>query len=87
MVSSLREPESMVTRIDQSLAEVREELGSIESARIRKDDLTEALSSFMPIWDELYPAERVRIVNLPVERVEYETAIDRFQIVLLSPGP
>ncbi len=32
--------------------------------------MSEALERFDPLWDELFPAERARIVRLLVERVE-----------------
>jgi len=74
--------ESVVAQIDQRLAEIREELASIEREKINKDDVAVALSSFMPIWDELYPAEKTRVVNLLIERVVYDARCSETHISL-----
>ena len=37
---------------------------------ITEDDAREALMHFDPLWDELFPAEQARIVQLLVERVD-----------------
>jgi site-specific DNA recombinase len=43
-------------------------MGDIKEAEVR-----EALERFDPIWDELFPAEQARIVQLLVERVDVGT--------------
>ena len=50
-------------------------IGSWLAARAELPDLTEgetreALERLDPLWDELFPAERTRIIRLLVERVE-----------------
>jgi hypothetical protein len=42
----------------------RKEIDGLTEAEVR-----EALDSFAPLWDELFPAEQARIVQLLVERV------------------
>jgi hypothetical protein len=41
---------------------------------ITEDEAREALMHFDPIWDELFPAEQARIVQLLVERVDIGTS-------------
>ncbi len=79
---SLRELESAVIRIDQRLTEIITELTSINRKTVDKDDVTTALSTFGPVWDELYPTEKTRIVNLLVERVEYNRSTDEILVTL-----
>jgi hypothetical protein len=50
-------------------------VGTWRAARAEQDDITEeeardALLQFDPLWDELFPAEQARIVQLMVERVD-----------------
>jgi site-specific DNA recombinase len=50
-------------------------IGTWRAARAEQDDITEdeareALLQLHPIWDELFPAEQARIVQLLVERVD-----------------
>ena len=49
-------------------------VGTWRAARVEQDDITEdevreALLQLDPLWDELFPAEQARIVQLLVERV------------------
>jgi hypothetical protein len=50
-------------------------VGTWRAARAEQDDITEdeareALAELDPLWDELFPAEQARIVQLLVERVD-----------------
>jgi site-specific DNA recombinase len=50
-------------------------VGAWRAARAEQDDVTEAeareaLTQLDPLWDELFPAEQARIVQLLVERVD-----------------
>jgi site-specific DNA recombinase len=50
-------------------------VGTWRAARAEKDDVTEdeareALMQLDPLWDELFPAEQARIVQLLLERVD-----------------
>ncbi len=56
---------------EERLKEVLAELGSLETASVNEDDLQQALGLFDPIWDALLPRERVRILNLLLEKVDY----------------
>jgi site-specific DNA recombinase len=57
----LRSPEMIVA----TLRAARQKISSINEAKVR-----EALSRFDALWDELFPAEQARIVQLLVERVD-----------------
>ena len=52
--------------------------GTWRAARAEQDDVTEdeardALTQLDPLWDELFPAEQARIVQLLVDRVDVLT--------------
>jgi len=47
-------------------------------------DVREALHRFDPLWDELFPAEQARIVQLLVERVD--VTVDGVDIRLRAEG-
>jgi hypothetical protein len=60
-------------------------VGTWRVARADAPDLTEteardALHQFDPLWDELFPAERARIVRLRVERVDISAASDDIRL-------
>jgi site-specific DNA recombinase len=64
----LRTPEIIVGTWRSARSEIEE----LSEAEVR-----EALLSLDPMWDELFPAEQARIIELLIERVEvYEHALD-----------
>jgi hypothetical protein len=73
---SAAEIEALV--VDQVRALLRQPevvVGTWQAARAEAGDLTEtetlaALEELDPLWDQLFPAERARIIGLLVERVE-----------------
>ena len=71
----LRAPELIV----KTFMAAREEDGTIMEAEVR-----DALVALDPLWDELFPAEQARIVQLLVERVDMTT--DRASIRIRTEG-
>jgi site-specific DNA recombinase len=67
-------------------AEARGELTALESRVIDESDLREALASFIPVWQQLFPKEKSRILRLLVERVEYHAADGKVEIVFRPGG-
>jgi site-specific DNA recombinase len=59
--------------------EAREQDGSVTEEQVRT-----ALIEFSALWDELFPAEQSRIIQLLVERVEVQ--LDRLSITLRKNG-
>jgi len=64
-------------------------VGTWRTARQAMDDVSEtevreALERFDPVWDELFPAEQARIVQLLVERVEVHP--DRLNVRMRTAG-
>ncbi len=53
-------------------------------AQITESEVREALGQFDCLWDELFPAEQARIVQLLVERVD--VGVDSLQIRLRADG-
>ncbi len=53
-------------------------------AELSESEVREALGQFDPLWDELFPAEQARIVQLLVERVDVD--VDGLQIRLRADG-
>jgi site-specific DNA recombinase len=69
----LRTPEIVV----RTWRTARRKIGTVTEADVR-----DALEQLDPLWDELFPAEQARIVQLLVERVEvHEDGIEiRFRV-------
>ena len=64
-------------------------VGTWRAARAEQDDISEdevreALLQLDPLWDELFPAEQARIVQLLVERVD--VGVDGVSLRLRANG-
>jgi len=86
ITESLAELESAVRCLDQRLAAIRESLESLSCQAINREDVAAAMAQFTPIWEVLHPPERVRVVQLLIERVEYNTHQDAIQIAFRPSG-
>ena len=53
------------------LREVLAELGALDAATVDEEDLRQALGQFDPVWDALLPRERIRVLNLLLDKVDY----------------
>jgi len=51
---------------------VRGRIARLEHEAIDEQDLKTALASFTPIWTELFPRERARILHLLIEEVMFD---------------
>lgn len=67
----LADLQDRVRETERRATNVREEMLKMEGERIDGDQITTALSRFDPMWDALLPKERVRIMQLLIERVVY----------------
>jgi hypothetical protein len=56
----------------------------VEDAVISENDVLEALQRLDPVWEELFPAEQARILQLLVERVD--VSLDGIHIRLRTDG-
>ncbi len=52
--------------------EIKTELADLKSQSIDRDDLARALEAFDPIWDVLLTQERERVMQLLIERIDYD---------------
>ena len=57
---------------EQRSAEIDARLEALDRERITEDEVAAALRTFDPVWNALSPREQARIVQLLVERVDYD---------------
>ena len=60
----LAELEEKIGATERRLTEIGEEVTRLEKQSIDERDLKKALSLFDPVWEELYPKEKIRIMQL-----------------------
>jgi site-specific DNA recombinase len=62
------------------------ELKALKANAVDEDALRRAIESFAPVWAELFPDERARLVHLLVERVSINAATGDVEVTLRDDG-
>ena len=77
------ELDALRARIDQA----RSELDDLNSDAIDPDALREALDQLDPLWNELFPAEKARLLDLLIERIDFDGGEGVVEITFRPGGP
>lgn len=72
--------------IERRLNEIDAQIAMLRNEFIDESSAAEALRKFDPVWEQLAPRERVRIVRLLVERVDYDGANSKVAITFHAAG-
>jgi len=72
IVGRLAEVDEHLSKLDARQSEVIAELAAIASGHVDEADLRATLEQFTPIWDELIPRERARVLRLLISEVRYD---------------
>ena len=84
-VPGLGEKDDELRAVERRQDEVREALAALDTGTINPDELRGALENLEPVWEELFPAERKRVLTLLLERVEFD-AIEGEVAITFRPG-
>ena len=84
--SRLRELETSAGKLQARLAEIEGQLSALKEATIDRGQLVKALSLFDPVWEVLYPAEKVRILELLVQKIVYNKPAHKPDIAFQPMG-
>ena len=68
----LADLQDQIRRAEQRTTAIREEVIALEREAVGKEELSQALAHFDPVWESLSPREQSRIVRLLVERIGYD---------------
>ena len=71
---------------EQRATQVREELIALGRESIDERDVADALSRFDPVWENLSPREQARLIQLLVERVEYDGGKETVSVTFHQAG-
>ncbi len=79
---------------DEALQKARDEhglvatdLATLDSAVVDPGELRAALADLFPVWAELFPRERARLLALLVESVEFDAEAGEVEITFRPGGP
>lgn len=61
---------------------VKSECVALSAEQVEELDVRVALRALMPIWDELVPREQERLLQLAIERIEYDPKTGDVELLL-----
>jgi len=73
-------------KAQRRLKPIARKLTGIEGQAVDEQHVASALSAFGPVWDELFQAEKERIVRLVIERVDCDGTERNLIITLRNAG-
>jgi len=82
----LAQLEVRVSEIEARLAEIQGAMTAIDRAVIDREDVALALAQFDPVWDALVPREQASLLQLLIERVDYDGKASEVAITFRSAG-
>jgi site-specific DNA recombinase len=71
---------------ERRATEVREQMLGLSHSIVNETEVTNAMAMFDPVWDSLTPREQTRIVQLLVERVDYDGTTGKVSITFHPSG-
>ena len=85
-VTRLAELQERIRAAERRSAEIHEQLLVFGHERVTETDVELALSMFDPVWETLTPQEQTRVVQLLVERVDFNGASNTVAITFHPSG-
>jgi site-specific DNA recombinase len=71
---------------EQGLTQVRERILSLQKQRIDPNEVSAALSAFDPMWEQLSPKEQERVIQVLVQRIDYDGRAETISISFHPAG-
>jgi site-specific DNA recombinase len=72
LVGRLADLHERIGLVEGRVKQVRDQIKSVTSKLVGEEEAARALSAFDPVWGSLTPREQGRVIDLLVERVEYD---------------
>ena len=72
LVGRLADLHERIGTVESKIKRVRTDITTATSQLIPEEEAAQALSAFDPVWQSLIPREQGRVIDLLVERVDYD---------------
>jgi len=86
VTGQLAELQERIGALERRAAEVREELCALDRHTLDAHEIAQALSEFNPVWSMLTDREKIRIIHLLIERIDYNGATGEMSITFRPSG-
>ena len=80
IATELAKAQSHVQTVEARLSEIDDELATLKTQDVDRDDLAQALEEFDGIWSVLLVPERERVLRLLVETIDYDGGVGTMSI-------
>ena len=74
-----------LVKIEKAVVSINRQIVELEQRKVGEDELAGAFESFDPMWDQLRPAEKTRLIHLLVQCIEYDGEGEQISITY-HPG-
>ncbi len=85
-ITRLADLHERVRLAERRVTEINEESNVLSGQQVYECEIEKALSVFDPVWESLTPHEQTRIVQLLVERVDYDGSANKVSITFQPAG-
>jgi len=85
-IGRLADLQQRVASVEGRVKTIRDQVRAVQHQLLDADDAAVALSVFDPVWGSLSPREQVRVVQLLVERVDFDGSKGKVSIGFRSTG-
>ena len=72
LTTRLAELDARTGQLEARLADVAQTIAAVDGQHISRDEVAKALRDFDPVWDALVPREKVSLLGLLIERIDYD---------------
>lgn len=86
VTARLAELDGRAVQLESRLGEVQAKIAAIDRGHIDPEDAAHALAQFDPVWEALVPRERASVLQLLVERVDYDGKSGELAITFRPAG-
>jgi len=82
----LAELHERLRHAEPRLADLREQIQKARRGLVSKADVDSALDAFTPLWDALSPREQARVLQLLIQRIDYDGANGKVAVTFHANG-
>jgi site-specific DNA recombinase len=86
VISRLADLQDRIAVVENRVRRVHDQIHAIHHTLLDAEEAAKALAIFDPVWESLTPHEQARVIELLVERVDYDGAQGKVAITFCSTG-
>ena len=85
-IARLADLQERIRGAEQRATQIRDQVITLSRSIVDQREVEKAMAIFDPVWDSLTLREQVRVIQLLVERVDYDGSTGKIAITFHSSG-